>query len=112
MVGHLGLQFGKRMGYHVIGCNPPLSNRKLTLADNQDEALRLAKSLNCADLIIDARRTSPEEAEIMVNDVTAPRNNGLGGCGATIVLPDAQRAFDFATKITRKHGIIMTVSVV
>jgi hypothetical protein len=91
----------------------PVFNRELTVADNQDEALRLAKSLNCADLIIDARRTSAEEAEIIVNDVTAPRsNNGMGGCAATIVLPDSQRAFDFATKITRKHGIIMTVSVV
>ena len=114
-IGHLGLQFAKRMGYHVVGCNPTRDlkrDRIDKLADNQDDALRLAKSLNCAELILDARRVSPEEAETMVYDITGPRYHGQGGCGATIVLPNSQGAFDYATKITRKHGIIMTVSLV
>lgn len=80
--------------------------------DNQDESIRVAKSLNCADVIFDARVTLPIEAEEQVARMTAPTNNGHGGCAATIVLPESQHAFDYATKITRKHGIIMTVSVV
>jgi hypothetical protein len=82
------------------------------IVDNQDEAIRVAKSLNCADLIFDARVTLPIEAEELVAGITAPTNNGHGGCAATIVLPESQHAFNYATQITRKHGIIMTVSVV
>jgi threonine dehydrogenase-like Zn-dependent dehydrogenase len=80
--------------------------------DNQDEALRVAKSLKCADLIIDPRVTSPDEAEARVDEITAPRHRGHGGCAATIVVPESQNAFTYACKITRKHGTIMTVSVV
>ena len=80
--------------------------------DNKDEALRVAKSLKCADLILDSRYTTPDDAELLVDEVTAPRNRGHGGCSATIVLPDSQIAFSYACKITRKHGTVMTVSIV
>lgn len=84
----------------------------LTIVDNHDEALRVAKSLKCADLILDPRVTSPDDAEILVDEITSPRNRGHGGCAATIVLPESQHAFSYACKITCKHGTIMTVSVV
>jgi hypothetical protein len=80
--------------------------------DNQDESIRVAKSLNCADLIFDARVTLPLEAEEQVARISTPANEGLARCAATIVLPESQHAFNYATKITRKHGIVMTVSVV
>jgi hypothetical protein len=80
--------------------------------DNQDESLKVAHSLKCADLIFDARVTLPIEAEDIVGQFTAAQNNGHGGCAATIVLPESQAAFEYACKITRKHGIVMTVSVV
>jgi hypothetical protein len=82
------------------------------IVDNQDESIRVAKSLNCADLIFDARVTLPLEAEEQVARITAPTNEGLAGCAATIVLPESQHEFNYAAKITRKHGIVMTVSVV
>jgi len=80
--------------------------------DNQDESLKVAHSLKSADLIFDARVTLPIEAEDIVAQFTAPQNSGHGGCAATIVLPESQAAFEYACKITRKHGIVMTVSVV
>ena len=107
----MGLQFAKHMGYYVVGGNFGRT-MSLIVVDNQDEALRVAKSLKCADLIIDPRITSPDEAEAQVDDITAPRHRGHGGCAATIVLPESQNAFIYACKITRKHGTIMTVSVV
>ena len=84
----------------------------LTVVENQDEALRVAKSLKCAELILDPRVTSPEDAEILVDEITAPRYRGHGGCAATILLPESQHAFHYACKITRKHGTVMTVSLV
>jgi D-arabinose 1-dehydrogenase-like Zn-dependent alcohol dehydrogenase len=80
--------------------------------DNNDEPLRVAKSLGCADLILDARTTTAAEAEIQIKPLTASKKRGQPGCAATIVLPESQNAFDYAAKITRKHGVIMTVSVV
>jgi hypothetical protein len=80
--------------------------------DNQDEALRVTKSLNCTDLILDVRTTPPLEAQKQVNAITAPINKGRGGCAATIVLPESQEAFDYAMKITRKHGTVMIISAV
>jgi len=80
--------------------------------DNQDEALRVAKSLKCTDLLLDPRQTSPERAQILVDEITAPRSRGHGGCAATIVLPESQDAMYYASSITRKHGTVMTVSVV
>jgi len=94
---------------------PHIPPHPLTAVDNQDEALRVAKSLvSEGDLIFDARKTSAADAEKLVNHVTSthPVNRGHGGCAATIVLPESQHAFDYAAKITRKHGIVMTVSVV
>ena len=84
----------------------------LITVDNKDEALRIAKSLKCADLILDPRHTSLDDAELRVDEITSPRNRGHGGCSATIVLPESQNAFSYACKITRKHGTIMTVSMV
>src|SRR5271170_1746421 len=99
------------MGYHVVGGNS-CQWWFLIVVDNHDEALRVAKSLKCADLILDPRVTCPDDAEILVDEITSPRNRGHGGCAATIVLPESQHAFSYACKITRKHGTIMTVSVV
>jgi threonine dehydrogenase-like Zn-dependent dehydrogenase len=80
--------------------------------DNNDQPIYVAKSLGCADLILDARYTSPADAEKQVAAITAPGNQGHVGCAATIILCESQHAFNYAAKITRKHGIIMTVSVV
>jgi D-arabinose 1-dehydrogenase-like Zn-dependent alcohol dehydrogenase len=98
-IGHLGLQFAVRMGYKVIG------------VDNNDQPLAVAKSLNCADLILDARITPAIIAEQKISTLTAHMNHGHGGCAATIILPESQAAFTYAAKITRKHGVLMTVSV-
>jgi len=88
------------MGYNVVG------------VDAQDEALRIAKSINCLDVLIDVRKTNKEQA---VKEIAARLPTEISedqGCGAVIVLPSSQPAFDYACKITHKHGIVMTVSVV
>jgi alcohol dehydrogenase, propanol-preferring len=99
-LGHIGIQFAKSMGYNVVGI------------DAQDDALRIAESMNCLDLLIDARKTNKEEAVKEIARKLPTNISEEQGCAAIIVLTEAQVAFDYACKITQKHGIIMTVSVV
>lgn len=85
---------------------------KLIIVDTQDEALKIAKSLNCVDILLDARVTDKDEAVKIISEKLPYKDSEDQGCAATIVLPEAQAAFDYAVKITQKHGIVMTVSVV
>jgi D-arabinose 1-dehydrogenase-like Zn-dependent alcohol dehydrogenase len=86
----LGIQFGKALGYHVVGI------------DNRDSSLDVIKSLNCCDLIVDARKESTAE-------VFKKCNNGLG-CHAVLILPESQKAFDYAAPLARKAGTVCIVS--
>ena len=87
-LGHLGLMFAEKMDLHVLG------------VDNNDNTLELARSLNTRATIVDARTTSPEEALKLFG----------GAVDATIILPEAQAAFDYGAKLTKRHGMINMVS--
>ena len=69
----------------------------------------MAKSFKCADISLDALKTLPTEVGIQVTDMTAQDVTVRADCEAAILLPESQRDFDYATKITRKHGRIMTI---
>ena len=89
-LGHLGIQFGKALGYHVVGI------------DNRDSSIDLIRSLNCCDLIVDARKETTAE-------VFKKCNNGLG-VDAVLILPESQKAFDYAAPLARKAGTVCIVS--
>ena len=103
-LGHLGCQFAKGMGYNCVA------------VDVSDQALELVKELGCADLIVDARKQTPEQARESILEVTDPDKSVKGrelsgGVHAVIVMPSSQAAFDMAFVIVRKHGKIIMVSV-
>lgn len=89
-LGHLGIQFGKALGYRVVGI------------DNRDSSIDLVTSLNCCELVVDARKESTK-------DVFKKCNTGLG-CDAVLILPESQKAFDYAAPLARKSGTVCIVS--
>ena len=68
----------------------------------RDSSLSLIHSLGCADLVVDARKQSTQE-------VFEKCNNGLG-VDAVLILPESQRAFDYAAPLARKAGTVCVVS--
>ena len=89
-LGHLGIQFSHALGYRTVAI------------DNRDSSISLIESLNCADLIVDARKQSTQE-------VFKKCNNGLG-VDAVLILPESQKAFDYAAPLARKAGTVCIVS--
>jgi threonine dehydrogenase-like Zn-dependent dehydrogenase len=70
--------------------------------DNRDSSIDLIKSLNCCDLVVNARKQTT--AGVFKNC-----NNGLG-VDAVLILPESQRAFDYAAPLARKSGTVCIVS--
>ena len=87
-MGHLGLQYAVKMGLKTVG------------VDNRDATIGLAKKLDCGATIIDSRQCTPEQAIEQIGE----------GVDAAIILPEAQPAFDYGLKLTKKHGLINVVS--
>jgi alcohol dehydrogenase, propanol-preferring len=77
-LGHLGIQFGKALGLHVVSI------------DNRDSSMVLICSLDCCELIVDARKESTDE-------VFKECNRGIG-CDAVLILPESQKPL-----IMRRH---------
>jgi alcohol dehydrogenase, propanol-preferring len=90
-LGHLGIQFAKALGYHVVGIDARVS------------ALQTAASLGACDVLIDAMRK--ESAKDLL-----PKINGGRGADAAIILPEVQTAFDFAVKLVGSQGTMCVVS--
>jgi propanol-preferring alcohol dehydrogenase len=90
-LGHLGVQFAKKMGLQVVG------------VDARDEGLDLTRKCG-ADVVLDARLGHAHVVE-QVHEVT---NNV--GVGATINVSDAESAAAMSCAITRMHGDLIQIS--
>lgn len=97
-LGHLGLQYGVKMGYKVLG------------VDAADGPLDLAKSLETGAKVIDAR--TEKAADIVQQLGAEDGKNDLGekGVDAVIILPESQAAFDFGMTLLKNHGECVVVS--
>lgn len=101
-LGHLGIQFGTEMGYHVVG------------VDAADGPLALARS--CARRtevltteVYDARTTTAEQ----VSEALPGSSEKLAserGVAAVLILPESQAGFSFGMSLLRPHGICVVVS--
>jgi D-arabinose 1-dehydrogenase-like Zn-dependent alcohol dehydrogenase len=89
-LGHLGIQFAKALGYHVVG------------VDTRPAALKLAESLGACDLLVDASKSDAKE---VVRGIRGGR-----GAHAAVILPEVQVAFDFAVGLLGLHGTMCVVS--
>lgn len=101
-LGHLGLQYGVKMGYWVLGI------------EAADAALGLARSvaatLEPRPVVVDARATAAED---VVRDLGAQDGKeavGEMGLDAVLVLPESQAAFDYGMKLLKAHGTCVVVS--
>lgn len=82
-LGHLGLQFGVKMGYKVLGM------------DAADGPLALANSLNTGAKIIDVRVEKAEDVKKQIADEDDKTEPGEIELDAVIILPESQKAFDY-----------------
>jgi D-arabinose 1-dehydrogenase-like Zn-dependent alcohol dehydrogenase len=101
-LGHLGLQYGVRMGYKVLGVEAAEGPLKL--------ANEIAAHLEPRPQIVDARATKASKVvqELGVED--GKDHLGEMGLDAIIVLPESQAAFDFGMALLKTHGTCVVVS--
>jgi D-arabinose 1-dehydrogenase-like Zn-dependent alcohol dehydrogenase len=97
-LGHLGLQFGVRMGFEVIG------------VDASDDALKLARSLETKAKIFDARLTKTETLLEEIGEGTDEKAKGESGLDAVLILPENQQGFDYGMNLLRNHGKCVVLS--
>ncbi|WVF65585.1 hypothetical protein IAT40_000315 [Kwoniella sp. CBS 6097] len=98
-LGSLGVQMGKALGYKVVGI------------DARPEPIELVKSFKLApDLIIDASKTSAEDAVKQIVKLRPEGYKGWDGADVTIPTADPVSSQTFAAAITRRHGHLILVA--
>ncbi|KAF4636100.1 hypothetical protein G7Y89_g1993 [Cudoniella acicularis] len=90
-LGHLGVQFAKALGLHVIAI------------DARDEGIQLAQQCG-ADTVIDAR-IGKEKVVEKVKTVT-----GGKGADASINVSDRDTAAGLSAAVTKMHGILVQIA--
>ncbi|KAJ9297231.1 hypothetical protein DTO271G3_4524 [Paecilomyces variotii] len=97
-LGHLGLQFGVKMGLDVFG------------VDNSDTSLNLARGLNTSARIVDSRVEDTAEITRQIGLADDKKYPGEMGLDAVIILAESQNAFDYGMKLLKNHGKLVLVS--
>ncbi|GME65922.1 alcohol dehydrogenase [Neofusicoccum parvum] len=90
-LGHLGIQFAKALGLHVVGI------------DARDEGLELARKTG-ADVVVDARKGK----EAVVKEVQAVTAGE--GVNATVTISDAKDAAALGCAVTKVHGLMVQIA--
>jgi len=90
-LGHLGVQFAKALGLHVIAI------------DARDEGIELAHQCG-ADAVVDAR----QDKEKVVADVQKVTRNQ--GADATLVVSDHESASAIGAAVTKMHGVMVQIA--
>ncbi|PSN72402.1 GroES-like protein [Corynespora cassiicola Philippines] len=97
-LGHLGVQYGVKMGYRVLG------------VDAADGPLGLAGGLGTGAVIVDARVTRAEDVVQRLGEEDGKGDLGEMGLDAVIILPESQAAFDYGMTLLKTHGTCVVVS--
>lgn len=101
-LGHLGLQFGAKMGYRILGIEA--ADAPLALAQG------IVQKLSPAPRIVDARAKPATDVVQELGAEDGKQDVGEMGLDAIIVLPESQKAFDYGMKLLKTHGICVLVS--
>ncbi|KAI8931020.1 hypothetical protein NX059_012031 [Plenodomus lindquistii] len=101
-LGHLGLQFGAKMGYKVLGIEA--ADAPLALAQG------VVRNLDPSPRVIDARVVQAASIVHKLGAEDKRSNVGEMGLDAVIVLPESQAAFDYGMKLLKTHGTCVIVS--
>lgn len=103
-LGHLGVQFASLLGVEVLAVDV---GGALKLAEDVKQGVE-AKG-GAAVHVVDARDNADEVKTRLFGDAK-PGLEGERGCDASIILPEAQAAFDFGMAILRNHSTCVVVS--
>ncbi|KAF2846201.1 alcohol dehydrogenase-like protein [Plenodomus tracheiphilus IPT5] len=101
-LGHLGLQFGSKMGYRILGIEA--ADAPLALAQE------VIQRLDPAPRLVDARVKQAKDVVQEIGAEDRKANAGEMGLDAIIVLPESQAAFDYGMKLLKTHGVCVLVS--
>jgi D-arabinose 1-dehydrogenase-like Zn-dependent alcohol dehydrogenase len=101
-LGHLGLQYGVKMGYKVLGVEA--ADKPLKLAQN------IGSRLDPQPYIVDARNKKAAEVVQDFGAQDGKKTVGEMGLDAVIVLPESQAAFDYGMALLKSHGTCVVVS--
>ena len=105
-LGHLGVQFAAKLGCKVIAVesgDKPLGLLEDIARDSKEDGNEIT--------IVDPRKEDAEDARRRV--CGGPSGAGLEGelgADVAIILPEAQRAFEYGMKLLRNHSVCVTVS--
>ncbi|CBY01412.1 hypothetical protein IAQ61_003243 [Plenodomus lingam] len=101
-LGHLGLQFGAKMGFRILGIEA--ADGPLAVAQG------VAQNLSPSPRIIDARANKAAEVVQELGAEDGKKDVGDMGLDAIIILPESQTAFDYGMKLLKTHGTCVLVS--
>lgn len=97
-LGHLGLQFGVKMGYKVLGM------------EAADGPLELAKSLETGARIVDVKVEAASQVVDELGREDGKTEKTEMGLDAVVILPESQKAFDYGISLLRNRGKCVIVS--
>lgn len=101
-LGHLGIQYGAKMGYRVLGIEAADAPLKF--------AQEIASKLEAGPRIIDARSNAASDVLQDLGRQDGKTHVGEMGLDAIIVLPESQAAFDYGMSLLKTHGTCVVVS--
>ncbi|KAG9774844.1 hypothetical protein KCU88_g5281, partial [Aureobasidium melanogenum] len=103
-LGHLGVQFAAKLGWHVLAVDttPAMGMLKEVIEGLGEDGQNVTP--------VDALKESVENVKKRVFGEASPGREGEKGCDASLILPESQAAFDFGMAIIRNHGTCVCVS--
>ncbi|KAL2432507.1 hypothetical protein ABEF95_012074 [Exophiala dermatitidis] len=103
-LGHLGVQFAAKLGWHVLAVDttPAMGMLKEVIEGLGDDGQNVTA--------VDALKESVENVKKRVFGEASPGREGENGCDASLILPESQAAFDFGMAIIKNHGTCVCVS--
>lgn len=97
-LGHLGLQFATKMGLKTTG------------VDVAPAGLSLAQELQTGATIVDASKVAAKDVKQKMGEEDGWKLPSEMGLDAVIILPETQKAFDYALELVRNGGRAVLVS--
>lgn len=104
-LGHLGVQFAAKQGWHVVAIDttPAMGMLEDVVAELGDDGANVT--------VVDALKESVDSVKNRIFGEAPKRGReGEKGCDASLILPESQAAFDFGMGITKNHGTCVCVS--
>jgi D-arabinose 1-dehydrogenase-like Zn-dependent alcohol dehydrogenase len=101
-LGHLGVQFAIKLGWNVVAVDAADKPLELLAKVVQDQG-----SSNGETMIIDART---EDAHVVKCQIGCEELDEEKGADAVLILPEGQKALDYATSLLKNHGTCVVVS--